>query len=224
MAKAENTVRLVACVACKRLTRHEVLFTQTVSDTDEEHGIEFGEGNHVVRCLGCLGVSFISETWNDTRVDLETHEPIVAETLYPSRTEGRRLAVPPHTLPGAVSDVLKETLVAFNAGARLLTAVGLRAVVESLCLDQKCAGKNLKEKLEDLASKGSIATAQATFLDLHRLIGNEAVHEMIAPSSEELAAALDIVESVLKTTYELPGIAGELKARRDKRMAAAKKV
>lgn len=97
---------------------------------------------------------------------------------------------------------------------------GLRAIVEAVCLHKGCAGPNLKARIDDLVARGAIATAQAEFLHLHRLIGNDAVHEMVEPSAEELLAAFEIVETVMKNIYELPQIAEGLKDARDKRLAS----
>ncbi len=76
---------------------------------------------------------------------------------------------------------------------------------------------------QTVVKRGAIAPAQAEFLHLHRLLGNDAVHDMAVPTLEELRAAIDIVESLLKNLYELPEIAADLKAARDRRIAKANK-
>jgi hypothetical protein len=209
----------IECVLCKRETKHDVVARHSMKDQDEESGVEFGQENLIVKCRGCDSVTFVRETWNDQNVDVDTGAPNTNTTLYPNRTSGRAVIDAVRVLPAKVRHVYRETIDTFNAGALLLAAVGLRAVVEAVCLDQKCSGRDLKRKIDELVTKGAIAKDQAEFLHLHRMLGNEAVHEIAAPTSEELVAAIDIVESVLKTLYQLPEIAADLKAARDKRKA-----
>lgn len=214
----------VECIQCNRETKHDVIARHSVKDQDDDYGVEFGQENLIVKCRGCDSVTFVRETWNDTNINLETGEPNTSTTLYPSRTSGRASIEAVRLLPEKVRHVYRETIDTFNGGALLLAAVGLRAVVEAVCLDQKCSGKDLKRKIEELVTNGAIAKDQAEFLHLHRMLGNEAVHEISAPTSDELVAAIDIVESVLKTLYQLPEIAAGLKAARDKRKAKTKKI
>jgi hypothetical protein len=186
----------IQCGKCKRPTRHETLGVYDDVGCDDEAGIEFGESFRIVKCLGCATASFQHESWNDGTYD-EDFAPVVVETLYPSRTEGRAAAIAARHLPTKVRAVYAETLRAYNAEVRLLTAVGLRALVESICIEASCEGGNLVSKIADLVAKGAIAERQATFLDVHRVVGNDAVHEMTAPPLDELTAALDIIESVM---------------------------
>ncbi len=206
----------IECIRCKRETRHEVLHEHCANYTDEQYGVTFGETHRIVRCLGCHNVSFESQEWDSSHGDAETGEPYATKRLYPSRTAGRQ---PMKTFgwPDKVRRVYEDTIRAFNVNAPILAAAGLRAVVEALCIDQKCQGNDLKHKIDDLVVKGAIAANQVRFLHLHRMLGNEAVHEMAESPTEELTAALDIVEGVLHTIYRLPEIAKDLEAARARR-------
>ena len=146
-------------------------------------------------------------------------QPEVRETLYPSRTAGRVAIKGAQYLPARVVTIYDETLKAFNAQAPVLAAVGLHALVEAICLDRQCGGRNLEIKISALVSSGVLAAAQAEFLHLHRFLGNEAAHEIVAAPEEEVTAGLDIIEGLLRTIYELPEIAAELKARGERRRA-----
>ena len=48
-------------------------------------------------------------------------------------------------------------------------------------------------------------------LHQHRYLGNEAVHELKAPSSDELRLAIEIIEHVVEQLYEIPQKAVALK-------------
>jgi hypothetical protein len=70
---------------------------------------------------------------------------------------------------------------------------------------------NLEKKIDLLVNKGHLASSQADFLHLQRFMGNSAAHEIEAPDREELDAALDIAESLLKTLYVLPMLAQDMR-------------
>ena len=111
--------------------------------------------------------------------------------------------------------VYLETLEALNGQIPLLAAIGLRALIESICLEQKTKSKNLAGGIDELASMGLLSAKQAEFLHNHRFMGNEAAHEIVAPNPEHLVAAIDIAETLLKTIYILPAMAEQLKLKKD---------
>ena len=106
-----------------------------------------------------------------------------------------------------------------------------------MCADQKIANgpveskkadgtiqikrrKTLEGKISGLGEKGILTKKNAVFLNEHRFLGNEAVHELNQPSTEELALAIEIMEHTLDALYEMPDRADELrriKARRLKK-------
>lgn len=216
------------CRECKCTTNHELTHVEKWGGFSENVG-QFGGTYEIVQCLGCDAFGFRQTDWCSDDVNYETGDVAAHETLFPdTRKEARKSAVPIHLLPLKPRGVYQETLKAFNAGAHLLTAAGLRALVESICVERGTKGGNLQTKIDDLVALGALAKQQADFLHFHRALGNEAVHEIVAPPIAELVAALDIVESLMRTIYELPDTADELKALRERRQKAktetAKKV
>jgi hypothetical protein len=65
-------------------------------------------------------------------------------------------------------------------------------------------GPNLKEKIDALAQNGKLTAEAASYLHQHRYLGNEAVHDMAAPPKEEFEIALEILEHLLSSLYEIP--------------------
>lgn len=61
---------------------------------------------------------------------------------------------------------------------------------------------------------GWLSQKQAETLHMHRFMGNVAAHEIQAPKPQELIAALDIAETLLKTIYILPDMADSIKTGR----------
>ncbi len=107
---------------------------------------------------------------------------------------------------------------AFDCGAFTLAAVGMRAVVEAVCIDRNCKGTVLQQRISWL--KGVLGADNIRNLQTHRALGNAAVHQMETPSSAELCAALDVLEHLLKTLYELPLRAEDFKRLRRERLSS----
>jgi hypothetical protein len=96
-------------------------------------------------------------------------------------------------------------------------AVMARSALQLVMRDQKAVGTNLKQEIDDLATKGLLPPVMKDWSHEVRLIANESAH----PSSESETAgdrdARDVVEflGVLMTfTYDLPDRIGKLRARR----------
>jgi hypothetical protein len=139
------------------------------------------------------------------------------ESLYPNRMEEREPIVGYEAFPKRTRQIYMEVLKALNTGAPLLSAIGLRALIESVCLEQQTKAKNLAGGIDELADLGFLSKKQAEFLHEHRFMGNDAAHEIKAPEPQELVAALDIAETLLKTIYILPQTAAAINPERRSR-------
>jgi hypothetical protein len=116
----------------------------------------------------------------------------------------------------------------------MLCAAGLRASIEGLCAAngvsdgpvevQKADGtteikrkSNLEGKISGLSEKGLLTNKSAELLHEHRYIGNDAVHELSRPSDADLKTAIEIVEHMFESLYEIPEKAEALKIARAKK-------
>lgn len=208
------------CGRCRRETRHTVLAAHRSTWKSEDWqapGMHGSDEYAVLQCNGCDAVHYQTTSWSSedgpdayiqrypTVPTLDGHAPISAEHL-----------------PRDIAALYTETIAAVQAGAPILAAVGLRAIVEGVCRERRCEGRNLQERIDRLVETGALAAQQVQFLHQHRLIGNEAAHEMRAPLREELAAALSITEGLLRTLYELPALASEIdQSRRSRELRSA---
>lgn len=151
----------------------------------------------------------------DTEADGNPTEYV---TIYPNPAK-RTANIDIWKLPAKVRALYEETLIAVDAGAPVLSAAGLRSVVEAACLDQGCKGHSLVLQINDLVQKGIFLRRDADYLHQHRFLGNEAVHEMQAPPIEEFAIALKILEHLLTALYVMPDLDQQLKNMRAARGA-----
>jgi len=205
-----NKVRAL-CASCDKVTNHAILANHNTSGESDEGDISWWRSCQIIQCLGCEEISFRdSSTCTE---DFDPHTGQLEETvlLYPDRTEGRDPMPDYQEFPIKTQRIYLETLKALNHQTPILAAIGLRALIESICLDLKTKAKNLAKKIDELADLGFLSKKQAQFLHNHRFMGNEAAHEIVAPKPEHLVAAFDIAETLLKTIYVLPDMADQLK-------------
>lgn len=105
----------------------------------------------------------------------------------------------------------------------ILTAVGLRAIVEGLCVDLGLTEKQDKKfstlfgKIDGLYERGYLSMDQSKILHQHRYLGNKAVHELSEPSYTELQLAIEIVEHILESIYIISQKSKELQDQISKR-------
>ena len=84
--------------------------------------------------------------------------------------------------------------------------MGLRMLVEAICLEQKIPGLNLQSKIRKLHELGMISKNELPILDKLRLIGNDSAHKIKSFSIDKLSYALDIINHIIKSIYVLPKI------------------
>lgn len=199
------------CASCKKVTNHAVLAKHDASGDAYDGDIRWWTTYEIIQCLGCDEISFREVSTCTEDFDPRTGQLEERVLLYPDRTGGREPMTGYEEFPAKTKRIYKETIKALNVGTALLAAIGLRALIESICLAQKTKSKNLAKGIDELADMGLLSKKQAEFLHNHRFMGNEAAHEIVAPSPEHLIAALDIAETLLKTIYVLPEMANSIK-------------
>ena len=208
MSEQDKGIVQIDCTECKRTTSHDVIHSKHVGGNDDDSGIHWGSEYQTVQCRGCATVSFAVHSWNSEDTD-EEGQLLTSLILYPSRTI-RKPIENYYYLPNKVRSVYEETLNALSNKAPILAAIGIRAVVEAVCIDKDCATENLEKSIDRLVEKGHLVSVQADFLHLQRFMGNAAAHEIAAPEKAELGAALDIAEHLLINLYVLPVLAQKM--------------
>jgi uncharacterized protein DUF4145 len=169
-------------------------------------------------------------------MDPYTGDNGITERLYPKRDRNTFKAKELQNVPTTLRRIYGEVIECFNNECLTLSAAGLRALVEGVCAHQSVVDgpvtiitkgggtqvlrrETLEAKTFGLHEKGILTKSSAETLHEHRYLGNDAVHELMRPSADELKLAIEIVEHTLEALYEIPEKALELK----KRMATRKK-
>jgi hypothetical protein len=211
--KTQNEEYWLPCGKCNRNTRHKVRQSVEVNG-EEDWGYNYWERYQIVQCQGCDVVSFRESRANseDTIDDEEKGKsfPLEAVNLYPSRIAGRQELRQVHLLPRKVARIYSETHSALCNNQPVLTGVGIRALVETVCQEKAAAGHDLKQKIDNLVTKGVLTTTGADILHKMRVLGNKAAHEVEPHSEETLNVAMDVIEHLLQDVYILLAITAKL--------------
>lgn len=208
------------CNKCLNETRHGVLRTYEEISTDEVAEWQ------IVQCAGCESISFYKER----KIESELGWEIIEVSIYPQRLYRK----PKHFVdaPANLDQVYRETINAFNDTSLVFCAGGLRALVEGICAQQGVTdgpsrdwstgefrrngsgqvirGDSLGCLIEGLAERRILTDRQATALHQHRYLGNEALHELKAPEKPTLEKAINIIETIMETLYNIQAQADEL--------------
>lgn len=209
MATKVETIQ-VNCPECTKDTHHNILTEHKTYSQDKKYDVEFWANYQVVQCCGCHNISYRTVTTCSEAFDPETGEFDESISLYPERYKKRHPVADVDKFPEECQRIYLETLEAINRNMLLLTAIGLRATVEAICIHQKTGTNNLNKGIDALATSGHLSKTQADFLHSLRFMGNVAAHEIKPPKPQELVMALEIAETLLKTLYILPIAASKL--------------
>lgn len=202
------------CGNCGAPTYHEVM-----ASVDVTIGILSGVGfkhYQVVQCRGCQYISFrvvtkMPELGGDLSPTRKTKKINVSQELYPTRKTKRRPLDDALDLPKAVQTIYWETFKAIDNQQPVLTGIGIRAILETVCKERSAKkGANLQQQIDHLVVLGLLSRENADFLHGLRILGNKAAHEVIPHSKENLEIAMEVIEHLLKTVYLLPAKARKL--------------
>jgi len=204
-----NEIRTL-CLQCDKKTYHVIL------KSVDEHGREkytdwnFNWDTHfqIIQCQGCKTVSFRKASLNSeemVQVGENELEPEIHEQLFPPRLEGRKgIAKNVLRIPKSVRCIYKETNTALMADLPVLTGIGIRAIVETVCKEKEAEGNNLLKKIDSLVNKKLLTPAGAEILHNLRVLGNKSAHEVKPHSVEQLSVAMDVIDHLLMDVYILP--------------------
>lgn len=184
------------------ITNHKTLTSITKYDYHEhdETG-QFTETTtyETIACCGCDKTSFL-ETYENS----EMWDPKDEQTIkrYPELSSKRKPFNGLSEIPQEIQRIYQETYWALINGSKILTGIGIRAIIETTCREHQIKGSNLQERIENLAKqKGTITEEGREALQQLRFLGNNAAHENKPHSEEELNSALEIVDHILQALY-----------------------
>lgn len=197
------------CAECRILQKHVVL--TSMEDCIDESNFGSQKSYQIVQCLNCDALCFRSE-YDDSEShahDMETGEDFhwTEVDIFPHRTAGRFKIKDSFLLPTGVRQAYGELVDAMNAGQTILAGLGIRVVLESVCVDLKAEGDNLFKKINNLLVMSAITKSDVSILHKLRSLGNIAAHEAKPSSPEQLDLAMNVLEHLLLGAYLHPRLA-----------------
>lgn len=211
--KQLNEIIDAPCGICKRSTKHKILADIELEGREEtEDELLFGWDNkyQIIQCQGCETIMFRQTHMNSD--DMEHYagpdgwesEYVTFEDYYPNPEKNRAGLSDDHLLPEKLQRIYNETLNALNGNNPVLTGIGLRAIIETVCKDQSATGGNLYSQINNLVAQSVLTKEGAEILHKLRVLGNDAAHEVKPHSNVQLGLAFDVVEHLLQGVYILP--------------------
>lgn len=215
-----KTIR-VLCDRCKQKTAHRVLAAIDYSGESDDGDIQVWGSAQVIQCQGCEDIGFRDTSTCSESIGPDGYEP--DEHLYPPRidqslTGQLYLRDDIYDIPDVVQAIYLETLKAVQHDLPTLAGVGIRAILEATCQERKTKKRNLADKIDELVSMSLLTSAGAEILHGIRLLGNDAAHEMKAPTKKQISAALKVIDHLLLGVYVLPQEASVLPKPKPKAM------
>ena len=160
-------------------------------------------------CLGCDTATMLEHYHcnNIPKIDGTTYFP---DRLNSSKRNAKKFL---HT-PSSLMTIYKEIISAYQQEMNLLCAIGLRALLEGICISEGIndevaynlgPGKNPQKKpgkLNKLKDECNISQEIIDSLCKMVVFGNDAVHKLEETSRHDISRALDLIEALLTTLYE----------------------
>jgi hypothetical protein len=193
------------CRICKVKTNHELLAVyhqQHVVDEDDDGRPIFWEDieSRFWICLGCEAASLEEVWWPEGIKD------VGSSTFYPRNSSNDRAIKDFVQLDKKLQQVYKEVILSFNEKLLMLCAMGLRALLEAICINKginDSVAWGLEAKLQKLEEEQHLPSNIVEGLHSFKFIGDSAVHRLEAPTVSELSLAIDMVEDLLNFMFEL---------------------
>ena len=202
----------IYCNTCKGETNHDIKSThdQSYHEEYEDHGQTFlgyyeeTEYRFLV-CRGCDSAT-LEEKWTCSGMHDHNGEDIYSCNYYPKRKNlDEREAKRFHHLDKKLNDSYKEIITAFQQGLGMVTAMGVRALLEGICViegvDDNVA-RGLAKKTKKLKDAPNIPDSIIDGLNGLKFIGDDAAHRLNATDKHTLSLSIDLLESLLTHLYE----------------------
>ena len=169
-------------------------------------------------CQGCNTITFRILSTNSEEIEpSDNGEMSLTEHVnyYPKRSMRMvKERIDIYDAPPKVRKIYHETIEAYNNELPILCGVGIRAIIEAICLEEGITIHGLDNKINALIQKGVVTAKLGEGLHENRLLGNESAHELESFGDQELMIAIRLIENVIESHYNTQSKIQFLKARK----------
>ncbi|WP_230982036.1 DUF4145 domain-containing protein [Pseudomonas sp. Bc-h] len=197
------------CKKCCLRSNHKIVATYTERGSEDCGGgnsVEWTVHNQIIQCLGCEEISFRVDSSNSEDWDHDEYGDaywVSTVTFYPGRVVGSKI-IDHESLPLDIEDIYRETRSALDNDLLIISGIGIRTILDTICSDVKAKGRNLEQKIDDLNARSLVTEEGVQTLHKIRVLGNHAAHRGKAPTKNQLLLALEVIEHILIGTYIIP--------------------
>lgn len=217
MKKKDNFIK-IQCVYCERETNHKKVWEKNIHEDFDEGDIWQDTTYSAYSCRGCNTITFRIVSANSEEIETaENGDMAFTEhtNYYPKRSNRMiKERIDIYDAPPKVRRIYHETIEAYNNELPILCGVGVRAIIEAICLEEGITVHGLDNKINALIQKGVVTAKLGEGLHENRLLGNESAHELESFGDMQLSIAIRLIENVLESHYSTPGNIRFLKARK----------
>jgi hypothetical protein len=206
------------CNACVGITNHVVIHRHTKAwndDIDEQHPVSGGDEYLLMQCAGCDAVHLQHDNWFSEHWD--ENGAIIDTVYYPPAISRRRpswLKDPqgPFYFGGTeIEKLLEEIYSALQNDSRRLAAMGIRALLELIMIQQVGDGGQIGKNVDKFLEQGFVAKInQDTFRFQLIEAGHAAMHRQYVPERVDIEVLMQITESLIEAIYVQPAKAKRL--------------
>lgn len=193
------------CRTCKGRRNHKSLFKKrNTGGFDDDLPFHWIEEFEVIECLGCETVSFLKTYGNSEMIEQDENgdfEYYFDKQIFPLYLDSFDSLRYTYYLPANIRQIYEEAVAAFKIEAYILTAGGLRAIIEALCNHLEIKQGNLSNRIDLLYKKSFLTLSESKRLHSIRFLGNDALHEIEAPKKEHLVLLFEIINHLLSNLF-----------------------
>ncbi len=157
-------------------------------------------------CRGCDTATLQESSSLKMLVNETTKQAFWVYTFHPKRATDHFFIKNFIDMPPGLWVIYYELIQSFNAELLILTSIGLRALLEGICVDKGITDKDargLKGKLTELDKRQHLPSGIVKNLDSFKFIGDNAAHKLEAPTIQNLKLAIEVMEELLSFLYSL---------------------
>jgi len=196
----DEKIEWILCPSCKKLTKHKKVW-ENKSRYDED-GIWEITDYFLMECLGCETPIIKKEYVFSEDLNINQKGEVEPEITFWPTINFRDIEIKQiSNLPINVRKIYYEIIKSYNLKLYTLCSAGIRVIIEAVCKEENILGNDLETKINGLKDKEIITENIKEGLHQNRIIGNEALHEIITFGDFELKTAIELIEILLESHY-----------------------
>lgn len=218
----ESTIRKAHCNQCSGERDHRVLFELCEHWTEEVSGdprddVGGDDLYEILKCAGCGHIVF-RHTVTDSRALDDRGDLIPVVTYSPPKQIRKKISLL-STVAGGLQFVMKDTIselldeiyIALHSECERLAAMGIRALLEHIFIDQVGDHGRFQKNLDAFETKGFMSKSERVIVETALEVGHASIHRNHKPQMDVLLSCLDITESLINRIYLWPKQANSIR-------------